>query len=254
MNAAALGCPGPKNVLKLNAFLGVFMPQDWAFRLQRGWGSKLAFSLLGTGLITYFFLRPVRYKVCSVLSYLQGSSFAISSCQHLFTLRESFSSPITSGSVILLSGIIPFSLIVISEALLGGHPLGTSRPDYLRLSLSPRIFDGQFTAAQTAWLDRRQPQCTFSHNNSNACELFMQHNSEHVLSQLRSQCTMYIQNIWKIYKRELKFELLLPSYTFRDGHGLCLLWRLFICPNLVTPMRWKEPVLHRFTCRCPTVQ
>ena len=132
--------------------------------------------------LTFLFLRPVRYKVYSVLSYLQGSSFAISSCQHFFTLRESFSSPITSGSVILLSGIVSSSLIVISEALLDGHPLRTSRPDYLRLSLSSRIFDGQFSAAQTAWLDTRQPQCTFSHKNSLFCESFMQHNSEHVFS------------------------------------------------------------------------
>ena len=87
-------------------------------------------------------LRSLIYKNLTtppILSYLQESCFAISSCQHFqFTWRESFSSATRSGSLTLFSAIV--SLIVISA--LGGHLLRTPRPDYAAFAF-PRIFDGQ---------------------------------------------------------------------------------------------------------------
>ena len=164
------------------------MPQDWAFRLQRGWGSKLAFSLLGTGLIMYYFLRPVRYKVCSVLSYLQGRSIAISSCQHLFTLRESFSSPITSGFVILLSGIVSSSLIVITSA-----DLVVTRWGLAGRTISGFRFPPE--SSTVSFLQLNQPGWTEGNLNvlfHTKTQMFvnylLRHDSEHLFSQLRSQC------------------------------------------------------------------
>ena len=83
-----------------------------------------------------------------------------------FTLRESFSSPIRSGSTTLPPRIVSFSLIVISEADFVVACWGLARRT-IRLSLSTQNLR-RSVSAHIPWLDRWQP---IFHKKSCICKV-----------------------------------------------------------------------------------